>query len=104
MTVQSEVEVGESSTSCMKSIDLDKFNIAAVELDRWDAVDLSEVESDSHRVGRRTQQQSKCEKSKTTRLWWSSLTSRIYALVESVRCWVRSVRIQVRQIASNQLE
>ena len=45
---QSEVDVGESSTSCMKSIDLDKFNIAAVELDKWDAVDLSEVESDSH--------------------------------------------------------
>ena len=34
----------------MKTVDLDKINIALVELNKWNAVDLSEVEIDSNRM------------------------------------------------------
>ena len=34
----------------MKAIDLDKINIASVELNKWNAVDLSEVEIDINRM------------------------------------------------------
>ena len=34
----------------MKAADLDKLNITLVELNKWNAVDLSKVEMDSNRV------------------------------------------------------